>query len=199
MEYQPFFNKTTFSQLKDAADAVLAREKCTSLAELFSVELKFTFDTLNDWSSNTTKPKFYELSDIKKSVFVKENPIVLSETICCICVFLLDVGATGKQKRWYDFIVDCEHLYLRSIYSESDLKGMEIETYNKYYSIFNKLVRIFPEVESALHDGESSEEFKNFIFEDLDGAYSTVSELREDIEHIVVPRKKVSKKERFLQ
>ena len=48
-EHVPFFNKATFYQLKDAAFAVLAWEKATSLAELFSVELKFTVDTLNDW------------------------------------------------------------------------------------------------------------------------------------------------------
>lgn len=45
---------------------MLAREKCTSLSELFSVELKFTIDILNDWFSNIIKPKFFELSDIKK-------------------------------------------------------------------------------------------------------------------------------------
>ena len=43
----PFFNKTTFYLLKDAPSAVLAREKATSLAELISVELKFTADSLN--------------------------------------------------------------------------------------------------------------------------------------------------------
>ena len=47
-EHVPFFNKTTFYQLKDAASAALAREKATSLAELFSIELKFTVDILND-------------------------------------------------------------------------------------------------------------------------------------------------------
>ena len=49
----PFFNEATFFQLKDAASVVSAREKSTSLAELFSVELKFTVETLNDWF---TKP-----------------------------------------------------------------------------------------------------------------------------------------------
>ena len=60
-EHVPDFNKTTFSQLKDAADAVLARAKSTSLAEHFSVELKLTFDTLNDWFSSISKPKFLEV------------------------------------------------------------------------------------------------------------------------------------------
>lgn len=44
---------------------MLAREKSTSLAELFLVELKFAVDTLNDWFSHTIKPKFFELNDIK--------------------------------------------------------------------------------------------------------------------------------------
>ena len=43
-----FLTRELFFQLKDAASAVLAREKSTSFAELFSVELKFTIDTLND-------------------------------------------------------------------------------------------------------------------------------------------------------
>ena len=34
----------TFFQLKDATSAVLVGEKSTSLAELFSVELRFTID-----------------------------------------------------------------------------------------------------------------------------------------------------------
>lgn len=48
-ELVAFFNRATFYHLKDAASAVLAREKSTSLADLFSVELKFTIDTLNSW------------------------------------------------------------------------------------------------------------------------------------------------------
>ena len=46
MNIPAVFDKTTFYQLKDAAYAVLAREKSTSLAELFSVELKFKINTL---------------------------------------------------------------------------------------------------------------------------------------------------------
>ena len=47
-KHEPFFLITTFWQLKAATDAVLARHKPTFLAELFSVELKFTVDTLNE-------------------------------------------------------------------------------------------------------------------------------------------------------
>ena len=77
--------------MKDAAYAVLAREKSTSLAELFSVELKFTVDTLNEWFSKIIKPKFFQLDDIKKQIFLKENPIDQSKEIYSICGFLLNV------------------------------------------------------------------------------------------------------------
>ena len=91
-----FLNKTTFYQLKDAASAVLAHAKSTSLAELFSVELKFTADTLKEWFSRIIKPKFFELDDIKKQIFLKKNPIDhQSKTICSICEFLLNVDGEG--------------------------------------------------------------------------------------------------------
>ena len=46
---------------------MLARGKAVSLAELFSVELKFTVDTLNDWFSRIIKPTFFEIDDVKKA------------------------------------------------------------------------------------------------------------------------------------
>ena len=90
-EQEPFFNQISFYQLKDAADAVLARHRSTSLTELFSVELKFTIDTLNEWFSSIIKPKFLELHWLKMQVYRKENPIDWQKTICSICGFLLDV------------------------------------------------------------------------------------------------------------
>ena len=55
---------------------MLAREKSTSLAAIFSVELKFTIDTLNVWFSDTIKSKFLDLNDVKKQNFIKENSFV---------------------------------------------------------------------------------------------------------------------------
>ena len=45
-EHETYFDKVTLQQLKDAAQNGFNREKSTSLAELFSIELKFTIDTL---------------------------------------------------------------------------------------------------------------------------------------------------------
>ena len=81
--------------MKDAASAVLAY--------VVAYELKFTVDTLNDWFSNVIKPKFFELDDIKKQVFLKENPIVNSKTVCSLFGFLLDA-----EDGWFDFVVKCE-------------------------------------------------------------------------------------------
>ena len=41
-----FFDPITIKQMRDAALSVLAREKTTAFSEFFSVELKFTIDTL---------------------------------------------------------------------------------------------------------------------------------------------------------
>ena len=67
-EHAAFFDKTTFYQLKDAP-AVLAREKLTYLSELFSVELKFTIDTLKAWFGKIIKPKLFEIDYAKKQDF----------------------------------------------------------------------------------------------------------------------------------
>ena len=61
--------------MKDAATNVLIKQKSTPLSELFSIELKFTIDTLTKWFNITFKSKFLELNDIQKQIFVKENPL----------------------------------------------------------------------------------------------------------------------------
>ena len=63
-EHIPYFDRVTFNQLKDAATSVLAREKSTSLSELFSVELKFTADIFKKWFKHTIKSELLELNNI---------------------------------------------------------------------------------------------------------------------------------------
>ena len=98
-EHLTFFDRTIFFQLKDAAAAVLASVKATSLAELFSIELKFTIDTLSNWFSNRIKPKFLELIDVKRQDFIEKNKL-LPETTCCICGFLVDVNMSDLKNVW---------------------------------------------------------------------------------------------------
>ena len=82
---------------------------------------------------------------------------------------MLDLEGEG----WYGFVVNREHLFLRNIYTPFELKEMNIET-----------------IESALDDGDVSDEIKNFLVEDLDDCYPTLSELKDDIHHIDMPKKK---------
>ena len=51
---------------------------------------------------------------------------------------------------------------------------MEIDDIEKYYKIFD----LFPVVESALEDGDTSTEFEDFMSEELDNLYSTIDELK---------------------
>ena len=78
-EHAPFFDNITLKQLKDAASAVLSRQKCTSL-ELFLIELKFTIDTLRDWFNRIIKAKFFELDCSKKTAWRKKNPVTKETT-----------------------------------------------------------------------------------------------------------------------
>ena len=48
-------NKTTLKQLEDAAFLVQNREKNTTLAEIFRIELKFTVDCLKFWFKKNHK------------------------------------------------------------------------------------------------------------------------------------------------
>ena len=76
-EHFPYFDRVTFNQLKDAATSVLAREKSTSLSQLFSVELKFTVDILNKWFKHAIQSKSLELNDILKNKHLeKKTPLI---------------------------------------------------------------------------------------------------------------------------
>ena len=60
-EHVPLFDQVTLRQLKDGASAVAFKEKCTSLAEMFYIELKFTIDALTLWFNRIIKPRLFEL------------------------------------------------------------------------------------------------------------------------------------------
>ena len=104
----------------------MALEKASPLAELFSVKMKLTIDILNNWFSIRIKSKFLALSDIERKHFIEKNPLT-PETVCCICGLLVDVNTSG-EKKWSDFVVEREHLFLKNIYSINELKVMKIDT-----------------------------------------------------------------------
>ena len=70
---------------------------------------------------------------------------------------------------------------------------MEINDIEKYYEIFDRLVDLFPVVESALEDGDANTEFEDFMSEELDNLHSTIDELKETIGYVVVAKKRFVK------
>ena len=138
-EHVPFFDRVILRQLKDPSSAVGFREKCTSLAEMFSVELKFTVETLKAWFNKIIKPKFFEVGYDKKDSWKEKNPVT-NETLCCICDFPLDPYA---DKGWFDHVIEAEHLFLRNIYSYLQMKTMGIDDICEYKDILYQLLNIF--------------------------------------------------------
>ena len=63
---------TILKQLQDTAFSVENREKNTALAEMFSIELKFTVDCLKFWFNRNHKVLELQLEDTL--IFKQENP-----------------------------------------------------------------------------------------------------------------------------
>lgn len=122
---------------------------------------------------------------------MKENPIIPKKTMCSICGFSLNF----EEESWYDFVVECEHLFLRNIYSEEELKKKKkIQHTNEYREILDRFLEVYPMLENVLEDGDISEGFKNFLVEDFDDSYPTLLDLKSDVEHINIPKKKFCSK-----
>ena len=71
---------------------------------------------------------------------------------------------------------------------------MNIENKENYKENLRKLIEFYPLFESALQEGEMCNEVRDFLLEDLDSFYSTFQDLREDINHISVPKKRSASK-----
>ena len=116
---------------------------------------------------------------------MKKNP-VKTETVCSICDLPLEVES---ENCWLDHVVKAEHLFLKNIYSESEMKSMDILDIENYKEMFYCLFDVYHHFEVALQDGFINEEIKKFMTEDLSYTYETFQELRQDIEKIVVPKR----------
>ena len=171
-----YFDVVTFNQMKDTATNVLIKQKSTSLSELFSVELKFTVDSLTKWFNDVFKSKFLELNEFQKQIFVKENPLDWSKTICSVCGFKLSTSVKkGPEKTlnlttWYDFTVQQEHLFLRNIYSTEDLSKMDnLKTLEDFYEAFKFFLEVVVLLEKcgnrqmSLSDLDGVETLKRFF------------------------------------
>ena len=133
------YNKVALKQLKDAAFSVQNREKNTALAEMFSIELKFTIDCLKFCFAK--KHKAIDLELELKAEFKQNNPLK-KETLCCLCNFPIDPIA---KNGWADHVFKAKHLFLENIYSEKQMVQMGIDRFDIFSQ---KLNTILDEVDS---------------------------------------------------
>ena len=117
-----------------------------------------------------------------------------SSTVCYLCEFPL---VADSEKGWFDFVVRCEYLFLKNIYSYDDLKQMKIENEKNYEEIRCRLIEFYPLFENALQQGELRDEVRAFLLEDLDNCYPAFQDLREEINHISIPKKKIAPKKHY--
>ena len=127
------FNKNTLKQLEAAALSVKQKEKNTALAEMFSVELKFTIDCLKSWFQKNHK--ISEIDIDQKLEFIRKNP-VKKDSLCCLCDFPIDPKV---EKGWLDHVIKAEYLFLENIYSEDEMKKMKIEKLELFEKKINKI------------------------------------------------------------
>ena len=67
---------------------------------------------------------------------------------------------------------------------------MKIQHANEYREILDRFLEVYPMLENVLEHEDISEGFKNFLVEDLDDSYPTLLDLKSDVEHINIPKKK---------
>ena len=128
------YNKITLKQLEDAVFSVQNRENNTALAEMFSIELKFTIDCLKFWFQKNHK--ILELEIDFKTEFKQNNPLA-KKTLCCLCDFPMDPRA---KNGWANHVFKAERLFLEHIYSQKQMVLMGIAKFEHFSKKLNKIL-----------------------------------------------------------
>ena len=71
---------------------------------------------------------------------------------------------------------------------------MNTENKENYKEKLGKLIEFYPLFESALQEGAMCDEVRDFLLEDLDNCYSTFQDLREEINHTSISKKRFASK-----
>ena len=71
---------------------------------------------------------------------------------------------------------------------------MDIESAEKCTEIVHRLLKFYPLFEKAPGNGDVADEVRNFLLEDLDECYSTLLELKNEIQHVSLPKKRFTSK-----
>ena len=74
-----------------------------------------------------------------------------------------------------------------------ELKKIKIYNISDFYDIFDRLINLYNDFELALDGGPETSEFTDFFENELENSHSTVEELKEVIDAIVVKKKTFAK------
>ena len=121
----------------------------------------------------------------------RQKNTVPYQTRSTICNFPLVAEA---KNGWFEHVVKAEHLFLRNIYSNEEMKKIDIVDVKSYKEILYRLFDLHSYFEVTLQDGVITDEIRDFMLEDLSGCYETFQELRKDIENIAIPKRSWSRK-----
>ena len=97
------FNLKKLKQLQNATLTVKNKKDSTALAEMFSIDLKFTVDCLKFWFQRNLKKN--ELDEEQRDEFIRNTP----KKTCCICDFPIKSRA---ENGCFDHVCKAEYLFL---------------------------------------------------------------------------------------
>ena len=97
------FNLKKLKQLQNATLTVKNKKDNTALAEMFSIDLKFTVDCLKFWFQRNLKKN--ELDEEQRDEFIRNTP----KKTCCICDFPIKSRA---ENGCFDHVCKAEYLFL---------------------------------------------------------------------------------------
>ena len=191
-EQLSYADNITVKQLRDCALATNKKSNKLAISEMFCTEIKFATSCLLKWYQS--KYKNFELSIDSKKEFEQENPIQWENGECVICRFPLGTNPTsfGNEKMSYgDFIIKKEHMFLRNIFSEDELKKSaalcSFESFHKHFIEFLEIVIFMEEgLNACSHFSDCSYPSLVKFIETHLNEFDSFEQVKEDIEIIEI-------------
>lgn len=98
----------------------------------------------------------------------------------------------GRQSQWYDFTVDMNHLFIRSIYSKEKLTKMKNMKYIcSYLECFELFIELNSIIENAIENSQwmTKKKIEDFMRYDLNDVNSHLGEVKQAIDDVNVFKK----------
>ena len=147
------------------------------------------------WFNQKIKSQHLKIDFSRKNKYEKDHPINWNSDKCLICNFPLkidpiDPDVPNNEMSYGDFYIRYEHKFLRNIYSKEQLETTpQIKTFQEYYKIFQKFVKVCVSLQSVLvshvnfdDSDDNDHELKDFLQNKCADQYDNLDELQVAIE-----------------